>query len=170
MIEAYLLLGWLPWVPPSWSWRGPSSQGHISLLLPGTRGLWGLYSVESGSGRLTYLAETKRGSRPSSVHSGHIMDRVLAAGEVKGSVFPSVPSGCIWSRPLEACSVVWACLEVGGGSFRAAAKSWAFNWSQASSQLSNTLNAIFTRSPSGVWGPSSACLGFFFDYQGMIGK
>jgi hypothetical protein len=38
-------------------------------------------------------------------------------------------------------------LEVGGGSLRAAVKSWAFYWSQASSQLLNTLNAIFTRSP-----------------------
>jgi hypothetical protein len=43
---------------------------------------------------LTYLAETKRGSRPSSVHSGHIVDRVLVSGKVKGSVLPSVPSVC----------------------------------------------------------------------------
>jgi hypothetical protein len=51
-------------------------------------------------------------------------------------------------------------LEVGGGGLRAAAKSWAFHWSQASSQLLNTLSAIFTRSPCGGWGPFSACLSF----------
>jgi hypothetical protein len=51
-------------------------------------------SVESGSGRLTYLAETKRGSHPSSVHSGHIVDRVVVVSEVKGTVLPGVPSGC----------------------------------------------------------------------------
>jgi hypothetical protein len=34
------------------------------------------------------------GSHPFSVHSGHIMDRVLVAGEVKGSVLPNVLSGC----------------------------------------------------------------------------
>jgi hypothetical protein len=51
-------------------------------------------SVESGNGRLTYLAETKRGSRSSSVHSGHIVDNVLVAGEVKGSFLPNVLSGC----------------------------------------------------------------------------
>jgi hypothetical protein len=43
---------------------------------------------DSGSGRLTYLAETKRGSHPSSVHSGHIVDSVLAVGKVKGSFLP----------------------------------------------------------------------------------
>jgi hypothetical protein len=54
-----------------------------------------------------------------------------------------------------------ACLKVGGGSLTAAAKIWAFCWSQVSSQLLNTLNAIFPRSPWGIWGPSSACLSFF---------
>jgi hypothetical protein len=43
----------------------------------------------------------------SSVHSGYIVDRVLAAGEVKGSVLPNVSFGCTWSRPLEVCIVVW---------------------------------------------------------------
>jgi hypothetical protein len=43
-----------------------------------------------------------------------------------------------------------ACLKVGGSGLRAAAKSWAFHWSQTSSWLLNTLKAIFTRSPWGV--------------------
>jgi hypothetical protein len=51
-------------------------------------------------------------------------------------------------------------LKVGGGSLRVTAKSWEFCWSQTSFQLLNTLNAIFTRSPWGVWGPPSACLSF----------
>jgi hypothetical protein len=46
------------------------------------------------------------GQSSSSVHSGHIVDRVLAASEVKGSVLPNVLSGCTWSRPLEVCIVV----------------------------------------------------------------
>jgi hypothetical protein len=91
---------------------GQGPRAASSLLLPGPRGPWGLHSVESGSGRLTCLAETKRGSHPSSVHSGHIVDRVLAADEVKGSVLPSVSSGCTWSRPLEACVVVWPVLKL----------------------------------------------------------
>jgi hypothetical protein len=36
----------------------------------------------------------KEGQLSSSVHSGHIVDKVLVAGEVKGSVLSSVPSGC----------------------------------------------------------------------------
>jgi hypothetical protein len=59
-----------------------------------------------------------------------------------------------------------ACLEVGGGGLRAAAKSWAFHWSQASSLLLNTLNAIFTRSPLGGEGALSDCLSFFFLISG----
>jgi hypothetical protein len=55
-----------------------------------------------------------------------------------------------------------ALLEVGGGGLRAAAKNWAFYWSQTSSQLLDTLNAIFTRSPWGVWGPPPACLSFLW--------
>jgi hypothetical protein len=51
-------------------------------------------------------------------------------------------------------------LKVGGGGLRAATKSWAFCWSQTSSQLLNTLNAIFTRSPWVIWGLPSACLSF----------
>jgi hypothetical protein len=43
-------------------------------------------------------------------------------------------------------------LEVGGGGLRVAAKSWAFYWSQASSQLLNTLNAIFKALSGGVEG------------------
>jgi hypothetical protein len=60
------------------------------------------------------------------------------------------------------CYFLAPLLEVGGGSLRAATKSWAFYWSQASSRLLNTLNAIFTRSPWGVWGPPSACLSFLW--------
>jgi hypothetical protein len=51
-------------------------------------------------------------------------------------------------------------LKVGGGSLRAATKSWAFHWSPTSSRLLNTLNAIFTRSPWGFWEPPSDCLSF----------
>jgi hypothetical protein len=40
-----------------------------------------------------------------------------------------------------------ALFEDGGGGLRAVAKSWALWWSRAFSQLLNTLNAIFTRSP-----------------------
>jgi hypothetical protein len=76
---------------------------------------------------------------------------VLAAGEVKGSVVPSVHLFALEAGPggVHCCP---AHLEVGGGSLRAATKSWAFCWSQTSSWLLNTLNAIFTRSPWGVEG------------------
>jgi hypothetical protein len=43
---------------------------------------------------MTYLVEAKRGSQPSSVNSGHIVDRVLEAGKVKGRFLPNVPPGC----------------------------------------------------------------------------
>jgi hypothetical protein len=55
-----------------------------------------------------------------------------------------------------------ACLEVGGGDLRAAAKSWASRWSQASSQLLNTLYDIFTRFLWGIRGPFLACLSFLW--------
>jgi hypothetical protein len=58
------------------------------------RDLRGLHSVERENGRLIYLAETKRGCQISSVRSGYNVDRVLEAGEVKGSFLPSVQSGC----------------------------------------------------------------------------
>jgi hypothetical protein len=68
-------------------------------------------------------------------------------------------------RGVHCCQVP---LEVGEDSLRAAAKSWAFHWSQTSSQLLNTLNAVFTRSPwwGGGWGPPSACLSFLW----ILGK
>jgi hypothetical protein len=142
---------------------GLRSQGHFSLLLPGPRGPWGLQSVESENGRLTYFAETKRASCPSSVHSSHIVDRVLAAGEVKGRIF-FFPMSCLVA--LEAgpwrCALLSSHLKVEGCDLKAAIRSCVFYWSQASSRLLNTLNAIFTRSHWGVWGPPSACLSFFF--------
>jgi hypothetical protein len=98
---------------------------------------------------VTYLAETKRASHPSSVHSGHIVNRVLVAGEVKISVLPSVPSVALEAGPWVS-ALLSTHLKVGRGSLSAAAKSWAFHWSQASSQLLNTLNAIFTRFPWGT--------------------
>jgi hypothetical protein len=165
VIEAHLLLGRLPWVLPRWSWRGPTSQGQVSLLPPGPSGPWGLHSVESGNGRLTYLAETKRGSHPPvSILA------TLWAGSWQQARWRAVFCPVSHLITLEAGPGGVRCcparVEVGGGSLRAAAKSWAFHWSQALSRSLNTLNAIFTRSPWGVWGPSSACLSFLW----ILGK
>jgi hypothetical protein len=86
------------------------------------------YSVESGSGRLTYIPETKRGSCPSSAHSGHIVDRVLVVGKAKGSFFAQC---LVWLHLKQTPGGMHCCLahlEVGGGSLRVATKSWAFRW------------------------------------------
>jgi hypothetical protein len=95
-----------------------------------------------------------------SVHSGYIVDRVLVAGEVKGSFFPQCLAWLYLKQAPGGMVCCPASLEVREGSLRAAIKSWVFHWSQASSQLLNTLNAIFKRSPWGVWGPSPDCLSF----------
>jgi hypothetical protein len=67
-------------------------------------------------------------------------------GEVKGSFLPNV----LYLKQTPGCVCCLAHLEVGQGGLRAATKSWAFCWSQASSQLLNTLNAILKDLPGGV--------------------
>jgi hypothetical protein len=145
VIEAYLLLGWLTWAPPRWSWRGPRSHSHVRLLLPGPSGLWGLHSVEwewetdltcrDPEGQLIFpcpLWPHCRQGSGSGQGKGHFFDQCL-----------------VWLHLKQAPVGVHCCLEVGRSSLRAAVKSWAFHWFQASSQLLNTLTAIFTSSP---WG------------------
>jgi hypothetical protein len=162
------------WLAPS-RWLRPTCyfDGYPGLLWGDHKGVWGpratsvfCHQAQDVRESFTLLRvgmgdwpnlQRQRGSHPSSVHSGHIVDKLLVAGEVKGSFCPMSCQVVLKQAPggVHCCL---AHLGVGWGGLRAAIKSWAFHWSQASSQLLNILNAIFTRSP---WGGLMAVLCLF---------
>jgi hypothetical protein len=70
------------------------------------------------------------------------------------------------------CCCFSAHLEVGGGRRWPQGSHQELGLSLFSSLISllNTLNAIFTRSPCGIGGPSSACLSFFSNIREALGN
>jgi hypothetical protein len=86
--------------------KGAKVPGLCQSLPPSPRRLWDLNSVESGSGRLTYLAETKGAVVfPVSILAT-LWTESWRRARWRAVFLPNVLSGCLWSRPLEACIVV----------------------------------------------------------------